>query len=300
MKIIKLKPFCAHYPWGGDRLPKMYGKQSWAPCAESWELFLGADKTTCDLDGVPLSRLIDSDDLGVACSRFERFPLLIKLIDARENLSVQVHPDDRFAKVHENSYGKTEAWHVVCAQPDSCVYVGLNRDMNREEVLRAIEDGSILENMNRVRLRKGDNIFIPAGTLHALGAGCLVYEIQQNSDITYRVYDYDRIFDGKKRELHTDKALCVMNYSAVVPQVSRDTAALECEYFSANVMKLSGTSVLPLCKTSFTCVTVIEGAGELNGEPICQGDSVFISAAEGQIKIKGTVTLISATVPCAN
>ena len=216
MKPFVLKAPCKDYLWGGNRL-REFGKESDADkIAESWELSCHPDGESViasgDYAGMTLPAFLAAhpEAAGESCRDFERFPVLIKLIDAHDNLSVQVHPDDAYALAHEGEYGKTEMWYIVDAEPGAELLYGFARDVTKEEFRRAIEENTLLDLVRHVPVRPGDVFFIPAGTLHAIGKGILIAEIQQNSNTTYRVYDYGRVGkDGKPRELHIAKALDV-------------------------------------------------------------------------------------------
>ena len=213
MKIVKLYPECKGNIWGGVKLKEKYGKQTdKSPVAESWELSFHKDGPTRLADGRTLQEVVAKEELGKNCEGFPFFPMLVKLIDAKQDLSVQVHPSDKYALENENSFGKTEMWYVVEAEAGAGIYLGFKKDTAREEYEAAIKNNTLTELLNFFEVKAGDCYFIPSGTIHAIGTGCLICEIQQNSNLTYRVYDYGRKDkDGKERELHVDKALKVTN-----------------------------------------------------------------------------------------
>ena len=236
--IVKLAPAYKDYLWGGTKLRTVYQKEcDFDIIAESWELsahFAGqstiADGKHKGLAFGAYLKAIGKEMLGWKCSSLERFPILVKFIDAREKLSVQVHPDDDYALVHEKQYGKNEMWYVVDALPGAGIYCGFKENVTKEQVEECLAfdekagagedpEHGILSLLNWIPAKKGDVFFIPAGTVHAIGAGMLVCEIQQSSDCTYRLYDYNRTDQfGMKRELHTKKALEVMDTHAYTPQ----------------------------------------------------------------------------------
>ena len=217
MRPFELIPPIKDYIWGGTKLREEFGKESGLErLAESWELSCHKDGVSVisggEFDGMTLSEFVEEhpEALGKNCGRFEFFPVLIKLIDARDDLSVQVHPDDDYAMRVEGGYGKTEVWYVIDCEEGAELIYGFAEETDSDTFRRAIEEGTLLDIVNRVPVKKGDVFFIEAGTLHAIGKGILIAEIQQNSNTTYRVYDYGRLgADGKPRELHIDKALDV-------------------------------------------------------------------------------------------
>lgn len=225
MALLKLAPCFKDYLWGGRRLVEEYNKQySGEILAESWELSCHPDGPSVIINGQyagkTLQEYIDTegkDVLGENCRRFKEFPILTKFIDAKDNLSIQVHPDNRYALKNEGQYGKTEMWYVMDAGEDAYLYYGFKQEISREEFARRIEEDTLLDVLNSVRVQKGDVLFIEAGTIHAIGKDILIAEIQQNSNITYRVYDYGRTGkDGKKRDLHIEKALAVTNRVPII------------------------------------------------------------------------------------
>ena len=298
-KIYKLYPECKDYLWGGERLKKEYGKiTDKTPCAESWELSYHKDGLTKVADGKTLKDTITKEQLGKNCEDFEFFPVLIKLIDAKQNLSVQVHPSDDYALKYENSYGKTEMWYIVDAEAGAGIYCGFKRDTSKEEFLKYLEEGKVEELLNFIPVKKGESYFISAGTVHAIGAGCLICEIQQNSNLTYRVYDYNRRgADGKLRELHVDKAVKVINFKKYTPvtfegENGKDglKTIAKCKYFRVRKAGLDGKIDL-FNADSFTAVTAVSGSGTINGESFVKGDSFFIPCGT-EISLSGTAELI--------
>ena len=302
MKTEKLIPECKNYIWGGERLVSGYGKKPAAlPCAESWELSYHPDGPTRLEDGRTLAESASADDLGKNCAYFDRFPVLVKLIDAKADLSVQVHPDDITAQ-KSGSYGKTEMWYAVDAAPGAFIYLGFKRDITVKELEDGAKNGTLTELLNKIEVKKGDVFFIPAGTVHAIGAGCLMCEIQQNSNITYRLYDYGRKDkNGNTRPLHIKEAVACAELS---PYVDRFCGAL-CEdgeligasrYFSAYRFACDKKAELKRDKASFRCLTCVEGSGKIDGQTAAAGDSFFVPAGEGSIKLEGDMTFIITAV----
>ena len=225
---IFLQGICKDYLWGGNRLREEFGKESDADkIAESWELAChkdGSSILTSGSDaGLNLREYLDKNGtavLGTNCADCTTVPVLIKLIDAKQDLSIQVHPDDDYAMRVEGEAGKTEMWYIVDAAPHAALYYGLKQEVTKAEFEQRIHDQTLTEILNRVEVKPGELYFIPSGTLHAIGAGILLAEIQQNSNTTYRVYDYGRRgADGKLRPLHIAKALDVTNLRPIAPTV---------------------------------------------------------------------------------
>ena len=211
MKPIKLAPAFKDYLWGGTKLKTEFDKKSdLQKVAESWELSTHKDGQSIvangEFKGLTLSEYIEKNGrecIGKNAMAFEFFPILIKFIDAADNLSVQVHPSDEYALSNEGEYGKTEMWYVLDCEKDAFLYYGLNREITKEEFAERIKENMLLEVLNKVKVNKGDVFFINSGTIHAIGKGIVICEIQQNSNTTYRVYDYDRRDkNGNTRELH--------------------------------------------------------------------------------------------------
>lgn len=296
--IEKLIPVCKDYLWGGAKLKDKYGKITDADiCAESWELSFHNDGPSKLADGRILRDVVTDKDLGDRVKAFEFFPILIKWIDAKQNLSVQVHPSDEYALKHENSYGKTEMWYIVEAEEGAGIYLGFNHNVTNEEVEKAIKENTLLSLLNFFAVKPGESYFIPAGTVHAIAKGCLICEIQQNSNLTYRVYDYDRRDkNGNPRELHVEKALKVMNFERFTPIQFDGNVVGECEYFTVEKHKVCGQMELASEGKSFRCLTVIEGEGMLCGKTIKAGDSYFISADEENVCLNGNLTVLVAKV----
>lgn len=300
--IVKLFPAYKDYLWGGTKLRDVFHK----PCdfdiiAESWELSAHPDGTSVIASGQNKDILfteylerIGLSALGTKYDANKGFPLLIKFIDAKQNLSVQVHPDDAYALQHENGYGKTEMWYVIDTEPGAGLYVGFNRDVSREEVSQRIKDNTIMEVLNFHLTKPGDVFFIPAGTVHAIGAGNLICEIQQSSNSTYRLYDYDRRDKfGNPRELHLEKALDVLNYRKYEP-ISFD-GKVSCKYFNVSFEDVEGQRQIPLSNDSFYSITCIKGAGTIvlgSTMPINSGETVFIPATDAIMNVEGNVSLV--------
>jgi len=311
MYPLKLQAPLKDYIWGGTTLKTKYNKVTdLEKVAESWELACHKDGQSIILNGKARGMTLESyiaqqgeRILGTHGSRFSYFPLLIKLIDAKDNLSVQVHPENEYALRVEGEYGKTEMWYIVDCEPGASLLYGFKKEISKDEFERRIADHTLLDVCNRVKVHKGDVFFIEAGTLHAIGKGILIAEIQQNSNTTYRIYDYGRLGNnGKPRELHVAKAIDV---TKLVPPTHETKAALEmdffanykadllvqCEYFTVYHFDLHGKCHLQATKKSFQSILVLDGTLEIEyaaGEmTIEKGESVFIPAEMGEYMLKG-------------
>ncbi len=316
MSIIKLTAHCTDYIWGGNRLREEYGKKLDSDkIAESWELSCHKDGKSVVSDGEFAGKTLPeyieikgNTILGTNCERFEYFPILIKLIDAKDNLSVQVHPSNEYAMRVEGEYGKTEMWYIVDCEEGAELLYGFKHPISSEEFAERISNNTLLEVTNNVPVHKGDVFFIEAGTLHAIGKGILIAEIQQNSNTTYRIYDYGRVgADGKPRQLHVEKACEV---TELVPPKYPTTAegnpeSIEggtmtllrsCEYFNVNKLELNGTATLAADSKSFNSILVLAGECCISagGEAVTakKGDSVFIDAGTGEYIVNGVGELI--------
>lgn len=313
MTILKLKPSCKDYLWGGHRLKDEYGiAYDGQVLAEAWELSCHPDGpsiiTNGEYAGKTLKEFIDEmgmEVLGTHCRRFREFPILTKFIDARDNLSIQVHPGNSYALKNEGQYGKTEMWYVLDAQDGAYLYYGFKKEITKEEFARRIQENSILEVLNAVEVHKGDVLFIESGTLHAIGKGLLIAEIQQNSNVTYRVYDYGRVGkDGKKRDLHIEKALAVTNRVPLVRNGKSYPHIADCDYFTVDKLNLDGRllnrmqgSVL---QESFLSILILDGEGTVSshGEKVTyrKGDSILITAGSGDWQMEGSCDALLTTI----
>lgn len=314
---VRLKEYTRSAIWGGHRLISDWGKQTDGEnLAEAWELSVRAGEMATISDGefagMPLDeyiRLCGGDCVSPAYHVGDRFPLLIKLIDAADTLSVQVHPDDAYAGRVEHDLGKTEMWYIVDAEPGASIVWGLRDGVSREAFAQAIHSGRIEECLHRQPVRAGECYYIPAGMLHAIGGGILIAEIQQNSDLTYRVYDYNRRgADGKLRELHVQKALDVTRgftpEEVRAQQFARGDSPVpggellaDSRYF--RVVRYSVKGELSLCvdTESFVSLLCVDGAGSLlygnEKYPVERGDSYFLPAGMGEYRVSGDMTLIA-------
>ncbi len=309
---MKLLAPCKDYIWGGTRLRDEYGKKSDKDkLAESWELSCHKDGESViengEFAGKTLSAYINESGKGVLgkkCERFEYFPILIKLIDAKDNLSVQVHPDNEYAMRVEGEYGKTEMWYIVDCEEGAELLYGFKHEITREEFAKRIADNTLLEVTNNVPVHKGDVFFIEAGTLHAIGKGILIAEIQQNSNTTYRIYDYGRVgADGKPRQLHVEKACEVTKLipptrstkpmgSPVKKDGYTETLLATSEYFNVNRLDVTEKAELEANKNSFNSLLVLDGEFTVGDLKLKKGDSAFVPAGYGKYTVKGSGEII--------
>ncbi len=313
MSIIKLKPAFKDYIWGGTRLRDDFGKDcDYDKVAESWELSCHKDGPSVvdngEYAGLTLAEYIEKAGksvLGTDCEKFENFPILIKLIDAKDNLSVQVHPDNEYAQRVEGEYGKTEMWYVVDCDPGATLLYGFKHEISKDEFAARIADNTLLEVTNAVPVKKGDVFFIEAGTLHAIGKGILIAEIQQNSNTTYRIYDYGRVGkDGKPRELHVEKAkdvtnLCPAKQYPETPVEEKDGYKIKllssCEYFTTYRVDVETKADLEADEKSFNSVLLLDGEAVITADDAVKakkGDSIFIPAGTGKYTVEGKCTFV--------
>ena len=295
MKTIQLTPSCKDYLWGGEKLRTEYGIQSELhPLSEAWMLSCHPDGPSYLPDGSTFQQYINTHPgcLGTHCEKFSEFPVLAKLIDAKKDLSIQVHPSNEYALEHEHQYGKTEMWYVLEAEPGASLYYGFTHEISKEEFERRIQDNTLTDVLNAVPVHKGDCFFIPSGTLHAIRKGIVVAEIQQTSNVTYRIYDYGRLgADGKPRQLHIPQALDVTLREPPKAQDFHGHLA-QCDYFTVDAVEGGFEDVCD--ETSFTSLLVLEGKGTLTetatGEslPIRKGQSLFLPAGTGAYAVTGT------------
>ncbi len=304
MPAYQLIPACKDYIWGGQRLKTDFGIQSGLnPLSEAWVLSCHPDGPSVLADGpdrgMTLRAWLDKagkEALGTACEAFEDFPMLIKLIDAKKDLSIQVHPSDAYALEHEGQYGKTEMWVVLDAEPGASLYYGFDREVSLEEFSSRVSDGTLTEVLRKVPVKPGDVFFIPSGTLHAIGAGLVIAEIQQNSNVTYRVFDYGRLgADGKPRPLHVEKALAVTDRRPA-PALDFGDHLGDCRYFTTDGHQ--GDFRGDCDGTSFHALLFTDGQGSLTcgGETreVKKGQCWFLPAGSGEYQVTGDVRTLDA------
>lgn len=299
METVKLKPATKDYIWGGNKLFQ-WGKETDSDrIAECWELSFRDDGPSLIDSGTNkgkrLKDIATKEDIGLLASSFPFFPMLVKLIDANDNLSIQVHPNDEYALKYENSYGKSEMWYIMEAEKDALLYIGFNHNVSKEEIVNRIANNTLLEALNVIEVQEGECYTVPAGTPHAIGRGITLLEVQQNSDLTYRLYDYGRVGkDGKPRELHIEKALKVMDFNKFYPIITKRGRLSYSRYFSTYKKKNDGLPIFAN-KESFIAITIIDGTGTLNDIPFSLGNTFFIPAGKKAI-IRGECTYLMMTI----
>lgn len=308
---LRMQPVFKDYIWGGSALKKVFKKDTpYKKTAESWEVAVHKDGCSTIANGKYAGETLEylmklrGEDFVGKLSSVGKFPLMLKLIDAKDKLSVQVHPDDVYADKYENGeLGKTEMWYVLDAEDDAQLIYGFKDDITEEELAEAIELNKLKSTLNYVSAKKGDVFFIEAGTVHAIGAGLLLAEIQQNSNTTYRLYDWDRTGDdGKPRPLHTSKAIdvCNLNGSAGVEKMPFVEVEYEectrkflncCRYFASEHVEVHSCANEETDGRSFHIVTFIDGSGRIKYEggeiEADRGNTFVIPADMGEYNITG-------------
>lgn len=307
MEILKLNPVFKDYIWGGNRLADDFGFETgFDKTAEGWMLACHKDgMNTIDggeFDKKRFDEVIEEVGLealaGKNATKFPYFPVLIKLIDAYDNLSIQVHPDDKYAREVENEFGKTEMWYVLDATDDARLVYGFKEKITSENFQKAIEENTLMDELNSVNVKKGDLFFIEAGTVHAIGKGALIAEIQQNSNCTYRVYDYGRVGnDGKPRELHIKKAVDVSvtkpaKYDVLNFNDDKACTLAKCDLFTVEKYIIENETAFETNADSFNHILVVDGCGDINGRSAKKGDSFFVPAGFGKYKVSGNLEII--------
>ena len=295
-KVVKLKPTIKSAIWGGSFFQK--DKKIDAPIiSELWELSVrGLDSSIIVSgkdEGKRLDEIISNNDVGPVSERFPYFPLLIKLIDAKENLSVQVHPSDEYALKKYNSFGKTEMWHIISADKGSGIYVGFNKDYSKQEIEQKLNDSTILDALNFFEVKPEDTFVINSGTIHAIGKGVRLIEIQQNSDLTFRLYDYLRKDkDGNYRPLHIKEALDVIDYKKFKKSENSGDLLANSKYFHVVRKTFDGELTIKANHSSFVSFTFLDGEGKVDDINYQKYDTFFLSFnKECHVKGKGTLII---------
>ncbi|NCB51964.1 MAG: mannose-6-phosphate isomerase [Clostridia bacterium] len=310
MPILKLSPSCKSYLWGGSKLKDIFHKSyEGEVLAETWELSCHKEGESFisegPFQGITLSSYIERHGkqiLGTNCGRFEQFPIIIKLIDAKEQLSVQVHPDDNYALEREGQYGKTELWYVVDTEDNAELYCGFCREITKDEFIQHIRESRLPEVLQSHKVKMGDVFLIEAGTIHAIGGGIVIAEIQQNSTLTYRVYDYGRCDSGgKTRPLHIEKALDVIHFKPQAKAYDFGGHLGSCSYFTVDKIGVDVQHHGNASQKSFLHLLILDGEGTLSdtcGSTAFQrGDSLFICAGTGNFSIRGQCQALQTSIP---
>lgn len=315
---IIFAPYLKTVVWGGDKICSYKGIPQTEPrVGESWEISAVPGHESVVVEGTykgkNLTVLVEEFGeslLGrnVVEKYGRQFPLLIKFIDANDNLSVQVHPDDELARKRHGSLGKSEMWYIISAENGAKIYSGLAREMTPEEYVLRVKEGTFAETVAVHESKAGDVFYLPAGRVHAIGGGNLLAEIQESSDITYRIYDYDRSdANGNPRELHTEQAKDAIdykvydNYKSPRPSEDEEVATLvNCEHFHTNRIKIDGKREFHLDGSSFVVLICIEGSVRLTcpeGEvTMAAGQTVLLPAAVNHVELSGKATLLSSKI----
>lgn len=316
MYIFKLKPVLKDYIWGGTRLIREFNMDyDGDKAAEAWVLSAHKDGPATiingSLAGETLDKALTMEMMGKNCEKFGKFPILTKIIDSGDNLSLQVHPSDETADKSKGEEAKTESWYIADCEEGAELIYGFKKDITKEEFISSVNDGTFIDKVNKVKVKKGECYHITAGTLHAICKGILLVEVQQNSNTTFRVYDYDRVDkNGNKRELHVDRALAVLNYKKQQIILSPDEEEKgetyvrrplsRCEFYNFQELKNDGETELFADENSFVSYVLIDGEGtiETKDEVISlkKGDSVFVPASLGKYILKGKMTLLETRV----
>lgn len=317
MEIFKLKPAGKDYLWGGTRLREEYGKNiDLMPLAETWECSVHPDGLSRIQSGThkgkALAEVLEQHPEYLGTKVFNNeLPILVKFIDAKKDLSVQVHPDDEYAREHEGDNGKTEMWYVIDAEEGASLIYGFKHKVTKEILRKAVETGTLDKHLQKVEVHKGDIYYVPAGTVHGIGAGILVAEIQESSNVTYRVYDYDRVDkSGNKRELHFDKAVQVMNMDIAsgvnqkprmvkyYPGCSRELLC-RCKYFEAERIQVTKGFSFSVLDSSFQVLMCLDGYGQVetidaDSKPMrfSKGETLFLPAGIGKCLVIGEATIL--------
>ena len=318
MKPYKFKPYLKTTIWGGEMIAAFKGiKTDVTRVGESWEIsgVPGHESITAyrgllednDID-MTLPALIDKFKGALVGNKvYEKygneFPLLIKFIDSRQNLSFQVHPNDELAMKRHNCFGKTEMWYIIKSEPGARIYAGLNKEITPDEYEKSVKNHTFTDNIAVHESHEGDIFFLPAGRVHAIGAGNFLAEIQQTSDITYRIYDYDRRdLEGKPRELHVEQAKEAIDYNVYSEYRSSydgtkpNTPLIECPYFNVHRLVVQNAMKVDYHVDSFVVVICLRGEGNVNGIDVKQGETILVPAAENTLYIFGNATFLTATM----
>lgn len=308
MAIWRLKPVGKDYLWGGEKLKTVYGKDCpQTPLAETWEFAAHPDGCSVIINGAyqgwSLQELFQKhpEFFGLQYVTADSLPILIKLIDAQKPLSVQVHPDDKYAELHEHQRGKTEMWYILDAEPGAVIAYGFKQNMNCELLKAAATNGTLEQYLHFVPAHAGDVFYLPAGTVHGLGAGLTVLEVQENSNVTYRLYDYNRIDrNGQSRPLHIEQALAVAKLTpepAPRPAGQATNGSLcMCPYFNVNRHALTQNYQLKLTAANFTVLVCVAGKGEITDGSMTvayrRGDTLLLPYGTASCQLTGEGVMI--------
>ncbi|HEY6142544.1 MAG TPA: type I phosphomannose isomerase catalytic subunit [Flavobacterium sp.] len=310
---LQFTPILKERIWGGKKLKTLLNKQiNSETTGESWEISTVEGDVSIiangTLTGKSLNDLIDASPEAIlgtqVYKRFgKQFPLLFKYLDARKDLSIQVHPNDELAQKRHNSFGKTEMWYIMQADENARVIVGFKEKSNAKAYVENLENKTLLSILDDVKVKVGDVFFLETGTVHAIGAGVVIAEIQQTSDITYRLYDFDRVdASGNKRELHVDLALDAINYNIVdthkkyKKESNQSNAVVDCPYFTTNFLLLDGKISVNKTGETFTAYMCVDGSFEVEYNnskyQYKKGDTILIPAAMNSFILNGKASIL--------
>ena len=321
MEPLLLKPVGKDNLWGGNRLKLAYYKDiPITPLAETWECSVHPDGPSTIINGKFHGQTLDvvlknnPQFLGSRVNKKYGLPILVKFVDAEQDLSIQVHPNDEYARINENDFGKSEMWYVLDSTKEASLIHGFAHNVTKDLLKQSVGDGTLYKHLNKVNVNKGDVFFTEAGTIHGIGAGCLIAEIQESSNVTYRVYDYDRVDkNGNKRELHFDKALQVLNMQAsekykqksrlvhYYPGCSREILC-RCKYFETEKVIVTKGVSFTVMDTSFKVLICVEGRGGLETSEYIKplrfkkGDCIFLPAGLGRCFVVGECEFLKVRV----
>ena len=294
MELVKLRPAIKSAIWGGDYFQAFGKGESSKIISELWEFSMREDGPALIDSGLnkgkALKDVVTKEDFGTSIDKYPFFPILVKLIDAKDKLSIQVHPSDEYALKNENSFGKYEIWYILSCEKDAGIYIGLNNNYSKEEIKEKLYNNSIISALNFVKVKPGDIYEIKPGTIHAIGAGVRILEIQQNSGLTYRLYDYNRLDkDGNPRELHLKKALDVLDLSKFEQHSFKEPK----NYFKIKFVELCDSELITK-EDSFQALICLEGEGYLDDLKFKKFDTFFQSAStKVNLKGKGRFAIVS-------
>lgn len=315
--LIKLKPAFRDLIWGGTKLRASFLMDT--PSEHTAEALMLSVREDCEceaaggpFDGQTLSEIYAANPafFGSNCAKYDRFPLLVKLIDTMDDISVQVHPDDEYAREVSGDWGKAQLWYVVDCEPGAYLICGFNDELNIEDFRRRIENDTLISALNLYEVKKGDTFFIEPGTLHAVGKDIILAEIGQNSELSYRVYDYSRVDEhGESRPLNTEQALDVtitapptVPAGPLVPRAAIDghyeTVLGRCEYFASSLWEVEESAVISAPDESFVSLLMLEGTLNLNNDEMFmrKGESVLIAAGAKDVMLTGMGKFIATVV----
>lgn len=320
MQPIKFNPLLVQTLWGGEKIiPFKHLNSDLTQVGESWEISGVKENETVvsegEFKGKKLNELVDElKGRLVGEANYKRFgndfPLLIKFIDARQELSIQVHPTDELAQKRGKLRGKTEMWYIMDSDENAKLRAGMKEKITPEQYKQMVEDDTITEAIAEYKVKEGDCFFLPAGRIHSIGTGCFLAEIQQTSDVTYRIYDFKRKDkDGNYRELHTEEAAECIDYNVepnyrteYTPVKNEGVALVECPYFTTAVYDLNEPMTLDYSELdSFVILIGLKGSGEItdnegNTTTLCEGETILIPATTSEVKVTGNIKFLETYV----